>query len=141
MLNQSEIIIDTMVSFDLYPATILGTSIKLAKVLGVCNAQVAMAAGHDGPAMHAIVFPTLPSGTPNGYDRYHYVHLKLQNGTKTFIGIPWIKESTFTVEVVRTLAFFIENITPDQQSHAIAALSAIGLTVAKTEIVNSNDPP
>jgi hypothetical protein len=135
MLPQSDILLESTVSFDLYPAHALGTSIKNAKVLGIFNAQTAMQLGFDAPALHAIVFPTLPPGTPNGADKYQYVYLKLTNGTKTFIGIPWIKESTYVVEMVRTVALYIENISPDQQNQAILALSAIGLTVAKTEII------
>lgn len=139
MLEQSQIQLESTVSFDLYPAHMLGTSIKNAKVLGIFNARIAMQLGHDAPAMHAIVFPTLPPGTPNGYDKYMYLYLKLASGGQTFIGLPWIKESTYVVEMVRTVTLFIENISPDQQSLAIQALSGIGLTVSKVEIIDSGE--
>jgi hypothetical protein len=139
MLTQAQIVLESTVSFDLYPTAILGTAIKNAKVLSIVNAQTAMDLGHDAPALHAMVYPSLPPGTPNSYDKYLYVYLKLTSGAKIFIGIPWIKESTYAEEMIRTVAFYIENINPGQQTQAIQALSAIGLTVAKTEIVNSAD--
>lgn len=134
MLELTNIQLDTTVSFDLYPAHFLGTRIKNAKVLGLVNATTAMQLGFDAPAVHAAVFPTLPNGTVNAYDKYYYVRLKLTSGESTFIGVPWIKESTYVVEVVRNVALHIENISPDQQNRAIQALSAIGLTVAKIDI-------
>lgn len=134
MLDQSLVKLSSTVSFDLYPAAQLGTSLKNAKVLGLFDAATAMNLGFDAPAMHATVYPTLPPGTPNGHDKYAYVYLKLPSGEKTFIGLPWIKESTYTEEMVRTVIFYVDNISPEQQNRAVQALSAIGLTVSKVEI-------
>jgi hypothetical protein len=115
----------------------LGTSIKNAKVIGVMNAATAMQLGFDAPSMHILVYNTLPPGTPNGYDKYQYLYLKLASGQRQFIGIPWIKESTYVKEMVRTVAFYLENLSPDKQNLAIAALSSNGLTVAKVEVIES----
>lgn len=134
MLELSLIQLESTVSFDLHPANYLGTSIKNAKVLAITNANVAQQLGFDAPAVHAAVFPSLPPGTPNGFDKYQYIYLKLTSGEKTFIGVPWIKEATYVEEMIRTVALFIENISPDQQTLAVQALSAIGLSVAKVEI-------
>lgn len=134
MLDLTRIKLESTVSFDLYPAHYLGTSIKNAKVLAVVNARTVMKLGFDAPAVHAAVFPTLPPGTPNAFDKYQYLVLKLANGQETYVGVPWIKEATYVEEMIRTVAMFIENISPDQQNLAVQALSAIGLTVAKVEI-------
>lgn len=136
MLALSAIKIDSTVSFDLYPAHYLGTSIKNAKVLGVMNAAQAMKMGFDAPAVHAAVKPTLPADAPSNYDQYQYVCLKLASGQETFIGVPWIKDSTYVEEMIRTVAIYIENISPDQQNLATQALSAVGLKVAKVEVIS-----
>lgn len=133
-LDLSQIHIDTTVSFDLYPAHFLGTSIKNAKVLGLVTAAMAMKMGFDAPAVHAAVYPTLPSGTPNGYDKYQYVVLKLTNGDSTYIGVPWIKEATYVEEVIRNITIVIENVTPDQQNRIVAAISAVGSSVSSLMI-------
>ncbi len=134
MLDQSLVKLESTVSFDLYPVQLLGTGIKNAKVLGIFNAATAMRLGFDAPAIHSAVWPTLPPGTPNGYDKYHYLYLKLPSGQTTFIGLPWINETTYVEEMVRNIAIFIEGISPDQQNLAIQALSANGFTVAKVEV-------
>lgn len=136
MLDLADIKHESTVSFDLYPASFLGTSIKNAKVLGVVNAATAMKLGFDAPAVHATVKPSLPPEAPAQYDQYQYVMLKLASGQETFIGIPWIKDSTYVEEMIRTVAIYIENISPDQQNLALQALSAIGLPVAKTEVIS-----
>lgn len=134
MLEHSLIKLGSTVSFDLYPVQLLGTSIKNAKVLGILDAATTMQLGFDAVAQHSAVYPTLPPATPNGYDKYHYLHLKLASGQKHFIGIPWIKEATWVEEMVRTIAIFIENVTPSQENTAVQALSANGLRVAKIEV-------
>lgn len=134
MLDLSAIKLESTVSFDLYPAHFLGTSIKNAKVLGLVNAGMAMKLGFDAPANHAAVYPSLPPATPNGFDKYQYLYLKLASGQEAFIGVPWIKEESYVEEMIRTVALFIENISPAQENLAVQALSALGLTVAKTEI-------
>ncbi len=134
MLDQSQIKLDSTVSFDLYPAHQLQAKVTNAKVLGIFNAAVAQQLGYDAPAMHVSVYPTLPPGTPNKFDQYLYVYVKLANGEKTFYGLPWIKDSTFKEEMIRTVAFYVDNISPDQENLAVRALSALGLTVAKVEV-------
>ncbi len=134
MLDQSIVKLGSTVSFDLWPVQVLGTSIKNAKVLGLFDASTAMQLGYDAPAQHVAVYPTLPSETPNDYSKYNYLYLKLASGQKTFIGIPWVKEATWVEEMVRTIAIFVENVTPSQENLAVQALSANGLRVAKVEV-------
>ncbi len=135
MLDQSKIKLESTVSFDLYPAHQLQAKVTNAKVLGIFTAATAQSLGFDAPALHVNVYPTLPPGTPNKFDQYLYIYVKLANGEKTFYGLPWIKETTFKEEVIRTIAIYIDAISPDQQNLAVQALSAIGLTVAKVEVL------
>lgn len=134
MLTQSQIVLDTTVSFDLYPVALLGTGIKNAKVLSIVSAATANALGFDTIATHAAVYPTLPAGVPDAHDGYHYLQLRTSNGDITYVGLPWIKESTYAVQTIRNVRFSLENVTPENQEHAIQSLSAIGLRVAKVEI-------
>lgn len=136
MLDTSQIKIDTTVSFDLYPAATLMASVKNARVLSVVNARTAMQLGFDAPAMHVLVYPTLPTGTPNGYDKYQYVGLKLPSGQETFIGVPWIKAPTYVEEVIRDITLHLQGVSPEQQNRILQALSAIGQPVASIEVLN-----
>ncbi|QVD49125.1 hypothetical protein LUCX_55 [Xanthomonas phage vB_XciM_LucasX] len=134
MLEYSDIKLETTVSFDLYPASYLGTSVKNAKVVALVNAATAIRLGFDPVALHAAVYPTLPPGTPNRYDGYQYLILRTTAGQEILIGVPWIKESTWVEEVINNVTFYCENLTPDQRARAVQALSAIGIAVAKQEL-------
>lgn len=134
MLDHSLIKLDSTVSFDLYPASILFASVKNARVLSLLSAQVAMKLGYDAPAMHALVYPTLPPGTPNAFDKYQYIGLRLASGQETFIGVPWIKDTTYVEEVIRDITLRLQGVSPDQQNRIIAALSAINQPVAAIEV-------
>lgn len=136
LVDPSQIKIDSTVSFDLYPAATLMASVKNARVLSVVNARTAMQLGYDAPAYHAVVYPSLPPGTPNAYDKYQYVGLKLPSGQETFIGVPWIKASTYVEESLRDITLRIQGVTPEQQTRIIQALSAIGHPVASIEVDN-----
>lgn len=134
MLEHNRIKLDSTVSFDLHPASILFASVKNARVLALLSAQVVMRLGFDAPAMHALVYPTLPAGTPNNYDKYQYLCLRLASGQETFIGVPWIKETTYIEEVIRDITLHLQGVSPDQQNRILAALSAIGQDVAALEV-------
>lgn len=134
MLDSSLIKIDSTVSFDLYPASTFMASVKNARVLSIVGARTAMQLGFDAPAYHAQVFPSLPPGTPNAYDKYQYVGLQLASGQQTFIGVPWIKESTYVEETLRDITLRLQGVTPEQQTLIIQALSAIGQPVASIEV-------
>lgn len=134
MLKPSDVVLDTTVSFDMHPVQHLGTAIKNAKVLSIVDARTAQQLGFDTLANHRIVYATLPPGVPNDHSKYHYLYLKLPSGQTQFIGLPWIKESTYTVEVIRNLRIELENITPEDQEHALRALSALGLKVANIAV-------
>lgn len=135
MLTSNQINIGSIVSFDLYPAQIFGTSIKRVKVLGVVSASIAMTAGFDVPAYHTMVMPTLPPGSPSQYNGYSYLcYEKLDSSSVSaservgYIGLPWIREETFQVHLNATLRFTFENITPEAQNLIAQAVAGVGFT-------------
>lgn len=134
MLSITDLPLNATVSFDLYPAALLGTSLKNAKVLAILDADTARFF-IDPPVMHANVFATLPPGTPNRFDGYPYVKLKLPNGTVTAIGLPWIKDETLVVATTTRVLITVDNVTPAGQNTILAALSANGFSAAKIEVI------
>ena len=128
MLNTQNVKINSVVSFDLYAEAILGAKIRNAKVLSILDAQDAARYIANPVTMHAAVFPSLPPDTPNRYDGYPYLKLKLEGGTTTAIGLPWIRESTYREVSVADLQFTISNVDPEGRALIMQALAAQGYT-------------
>ncbi len=118
--------INSTVSFEVYPAAVLGTGFNNAKVVGVVQAAQARYANIDPVALHANVFGTLPAGTPNKYDSYLYVILQLTSGQTTAIGLPWIKPETLKQVTTRKMQLIIPDISPEDEPRVLKALSANG---------------
>jgi len=142
MLISSQITLGSIVSFDLYPAQVFGTSIKRVKVLGIVSAAIAQSAGFDAPAYHTMVFPTLPAGTPNRYNGYDYLcYEKLDSSSASpnervgYIGLPWIREETFQVHQNTTLRFTFEDVTPEAQNLIALAVAGVGFTPDLVEVL------
>ena len=128
MLTIDQLPLNATVSFDLHPSQLLGTGYKNAKVLAWLDAESAAYMGVDPIAMHANVYPTLPVGTPNKYDGYPWVKLKLASGEITAIGLPWIKDETLVVATTRKMQFTLDNVSPADQNVVLQALAANGFT-------------
>lgn len=135
MLTISQLVLNSTVSFDLHPSQLLGTGYKRAKLLAIMDAATA-AHWIDPVAQHANVFPTLPVGTPNRYDAYPYLKLKLASGDITAIGLPWIKDETFVVATTRSIRITIDDVSPTDQENIMLSLSANGFTAADVEIID-----
>lgn len=85
-----------MVSFQLWPSTIITDDFTQVKIVGVVGSEAAQS--YISPArQHTLVYPMLPEGTPNDYRLYDYILVRKQDNTLTAVGIPWVKESTLTV--------------------------------------------
>lgn len=135
MLNQSDIVLGTTVTFDLYPFALFGTTIKNAKVLSLLDGPTAQQLGYDPRALHTQVYPSLPAGTPDGYDKYFYLQVLLSSGQKAVYGLPWIKSETYKTEVVRDILLRLNGVTPEKQNLIIRALSAIDQPITSIEEV------
>lgn len=121
-----------VVSFEVYPTSVLGNDFKnltVAAILDAETARTAIPGGFDAPAMHANVFNSLPEGTPNNYNRYYYVKLKHPNGTFRILGIPWIKPESITSIVVNRGIFTIDGIGIDDVNIIRQAIAGAGYKV------------
>jgi hypothetical protein len=136
MLTPADFEIGTIVSFNLYPAAILGTGYTNAKVLAILDSGTAAVLGYDVAARHANVFSTLPSGVPNDFTAYSYLKLLLATGDTTVIGIPWIIQSSLVVASVSSIQFTVQNITPSDQNTILQVLSAAGFKAVGMRVVS-----
>lgn len=80
-------------SFDVYPAALLGTNFKAVTILSIMDAGTA---NREIPIreLHAQIYPTLPSGTPNDPYGYDYVKIQTTSGQITILGMAWINPNT-----------------------------------------------
>jgi hypothetical protein len=119
----SKLALGSTVSFDVYPAGIIGSSFQDVKVLAILDMDTA-ADRIDPVALHINVKPTLPPGTPDDPQDYHYLKLKHPNGAIEIIGVPWIREETIVHSQSGTLVITVDNVGPEDRetiSHALAA--------------------
>lgn len=89
-------LIDKRISFTTVAPTILGASIKNAKLLSILDYTTASTMA-DIIQKHINLYPYLPQGTPNDYRKYKYLHLELLSGEVAVFGIPWIDEQSIVV--------------------------------------------
>lgn len=135
MLNPQTLTLNSVVSFDLYPSQLLGTGYKNVKLLAILDADTARS-WIDPVAMHANVYPTLPPSTPNKFNGYPYLKLKLPDGSITAIGLPWIRDETFQVATTRSMRLLIEAVSPEDQNKVLLALSSNGFNAVDVSYEN-----
>lgn len=135
MLTPQNFTIGEVVSFNFYPASILGTGYKNAKVLAIIDMGTAIILGYDPAALHANVYPTLPAGVPNDPSEYSYLKLLLANGQTTVVGISWIIDNSLTVVSVSSIQFTVNGVSPSDQNTIIQALAAAGFTAVNMTVV------
>jgi len=123
----------TTVTFDTYPAAIIGTTFEDVKILGFFDKGTANAY-IDADSMHANVFPTLPNGTPNDPDDYTFVKVQHPNGNFSVIGIPWIIESSIVIINKGKLTLVLDNITIEDRERIVSAIAANGYKISKINL-------
>lgn len=114
-----------ILSFEVYPAAVIGTRFDDVKVMGVFDSETARI-WIDPEAMHANVYPTLPDGTSDDASQYQYVKLKHLNGNVSILGLPWIREDTIQISEKGTLTLKVEDVGPADRDRIIKALAANG---------------
>lgn len=77
-------------------------------------------------ALHVNVFPYLPEGTPNDASQYDYMCVRMGNGEKTIIGMPWIKLDTVELIDSRTCVATIDDVSGADLERIRAALAQNG---------------
>lgn len=136
MLSPSQLPIDSIVSFNLYPVAVLGASVSGAKVIApAMDAALATRLGVDVQAIHANVYPTLPTSTPNDPTKYPWVGLQLANGQTMFIGLPYIVDSTLVVASASSIQFTVASVQPADQNTILQALAAAGFTAVNMQVL------
>lgn len=117
-----------IVSFEVYPAGILGSNFKAVKVLSIVDYDTARLY-MDVNNLAISVYPLLPVGTPKDFKKYHYLKIQHANDVVECIALAWINNDTIiehsdvvvnikikldnvnTTDVVRRL-LIANNITP-----------------------------
>lgn len=82
-------------SFQVYPDQIIGTDFTAVEYLGSIDATGV--SEFEPRNMHALIYPTLPSGSVDRFNGYAYHRFRLADGKVAFVGDIWIKENTFVV--------------------------------------------
>lgn len=116
------------ISFETYPAAIIGTTFNNVRVDAILDFETASTL-LDVAAMHANVYPTLPSGTADDYKGYYYAKLRLENGKVTVVGLPWIKEDTVITQSTVNLPVTVLSVNPVDQARFKAVCAANGFAI------------
>lgn len=114
-------------NFELYPSSILGNNFQRVTVLGIIDRETAETFTNI-TTKHPLVFPYLPSGTPNDPDDYTYLKIRHESGIITAIAVEWIQPQT--IELVENIDAMvrINNFSPSQISLLREVLVANGFT-------------
>lgn len=95
-------------SFNTHAPSILGTSVRNAKLIAILDYEVA--ASFTTPnTSHANIFPHLPAGTPNNPQKYTYLLFQMESGDKVVYANVWIDEQTLRETTTSTITVVIEN--------------------------------
>ena len=121
------------ITFDVYPATIIGARFSDVKVMGLLDKETADM-WIDADAMHVNIYPTLPAGVPDDPHQYQYVKLKHLNGNISIVGVPWIREDTLQISQRGTLTITVADVGPVDKDRIIKALSANGYRAATVSL-------
>ena len=123
----TQVQIGQRLSFEVYPSAILG-NFKDVVLDGFLSADSARAFGLDIYALHANVYRTLPSTTPNDPTQYAYVRVKHPNGTYSILGIPYIRPESIRLSTHGVLTLRFDGVSQQDQTRILNAVSASGYT-------------
>lgn len=121
-------------TFDIYPRVYFDTNFNNVTVMGTVGHEIA-AKYADIYALHAQVYPTLPTGTPNDPRVFDYLMLKTATGSTTVIAKPWIKEDTIELIQAKTLVVTIDDVVASDISRIKNALLQNGYNKIDINIV------
>lgn len=125
----SDIKVGDVLTFDVHAHQLLGNreSFTQVKVLGILSGSIATTMGYDVAALHANIYSVLDSSTvTNDYNSYDYLLISNRNGSRSVIGLPWIREETIDTDGDRSLILEFHGITEAQVQGMLTALSAHG---------------
>jgi hypothetical protein len=126
--------INSVYSFDLHAAGILGSSYKNVTVRGMMNEASAIRAGCATREIHAQVFSQLPIGTPNNPAAYTYVEFETSMGETLILGMPWIKEDSVQKILSNNYNVKVGGISPTDLPRLRNALLTSGFKTFEIEL-------
>lgn len=99
--------------FEVYAPSVLGTTFKRIEILGYFPYETAILLNGELGPMHAEVYSTgnLPIGTPNDPRMYNYYRIKKPDGTTTYLGEPWIDQSSIVEVESKTAIVTLPNVS------------------------------
>lgn len=123
-----------ILTFEVYPSTIIGSRFEDVKVMGTFDIDTAKYF-IDPVAMHINVYPFLPEITENDAGAYQYVKVKHPNGSISVIGVPWINPDTVRISQRGTLKITIEDVGVVERERTVQAIEATGIKPSKVELI------
>ena len=138
VFQSPDIYLGDVVSFEVYPAAILGTGFNRIKLLSVLSPADAVKEG-DVVVKHAQVIAYLSAEDKQQYATYkdyNYLKIQLPNQSTTVLGIPWIKKDTITKVVSTKGRYDITVDNPDQFDEISSILKARGFTNIVFSVLN-----
>lgn len=134
MIIFPDVHLNDVISFTLYPYSLIPTQYtqcKIVSVLDIDSAKMYI----DPIALHANVYPTLPNGhAPDDPSQYLYLKIKHTNDSYSVIGQPWVIESSIEKHSSLTLTITIEDANTDDVTHINEILSANGYHSASVDL-------
>lgn len=123
-------------SFEVYPAALLPSDYTNVTVLGTLSESLARKF-IPTREMHANFYPYLPPSTPNDAAAYTYLHIQMQNGVETVIGLAWIKPDSVKSTSWSTIVATIQTSDPDAVNKIRNALVSNNFNQITLEVASS----
>lgn len=128
--------IDKFATFKIYPSNLITSDFTNVKIISIGGWE---SVPFIKPAeKHAIVYSTLPDGTPNDYRAYKWVMLRLENGDITAIGLPWIDESTVKINSNTDVVITVHSAGGDDVPFLRKVLAAHGYHDVEIAVQNTS---
>ncbi len=139
ILNKMDI--GDTVTFDVYPAPILGTQFKNCTNLAILDYDTVKLMNIDPDAMHAKVVGYLPAAQKQGSwakaSGYPWIRIRLANGTITAIGQTWINADTIVINDSLTITLVLTDANQTDIDKLSVMMSANGYDATKYSITSS----
>lgn len=114
-------------SFNTLAPSVLGASIKNAKVLGIIDYDIATTL-INVELMQRSIYPLLPQGTVDSPASYTFLLLLTESGVKTAIAYEWIDPASIELVESVTITVSIPNVKVSDANVIRDALTLSGFT-------------
>ena len=121
------------ISFQVYPAAVIGTIFNYCKITAVLDYDSAKLR-RDVDALHENCYPTLPASVPDNPRQYFYLKVQLGSGEEVVLGQPYIDESTIKVLGQQCVRFTVENIQSEDLKVISNLLASAGYSAIDWEL-------